>query len=208
MAPTDRTVPATIGQTAGLLLVVSGPSGSGKTTLVRELLGSGEFPLTYSVSATSRSPRPGEENGVHYWFLAREQFLEWVTAGAFLEHAEVHGNLYGTPYQAVADELARGRWVLLEIDVQGQRQVKQKIPEAVTFFIRTPSLEGYEERLRLRASESEASLQRRLADARSQLQAAVEYDFQIVNETIPQALRTLRTLLWGLRAMKGPNHAG
>lgn len=182
----------------GKLIVVSGPSGSGKSTLVRELLSAGDFPIEFSVSATSRTPRAGEIDGKHYRFLRRDQFLEMVGRGEFLEHAEVFGNLYGTPRRPVEKALAEGRWVLLEIDVQGHRQVKNAMPEAVSFFVRTPSLEGYEERLRSRGTETEEAIARRLADVRVELAAAPEYDYQIVNETVPQAVRTLRTLLRGL----------
>lgn len=184
----------------GLLLVVSGPSGGGKSTLVRELVQGGEFPIDYSVSATSRAPRPGEVEGRDYFFLSRDSFAARAAAGEFLEHAEVHGNLYGTPKAAVRAGLANGRWILLEIDVAGQRQVKQVLPEAVSFFIRAPSLEDLEARLRRRRTEDEAAIARRLADARAELAAAATFDFQIVNETVPQAVRTFRTLLKGLVA--------
>lgn len=187
----------------GLLLVVSGPSGSGKSTLVRELLHLREFPIDFSVSATSRSPRPGEQDGVHYRFFTRERFEELRQAGEFLEHAEVHGNLYGTPRGPVAASLAGGHWILLEIDVQGHKQVKAAMPEAVSFFIRTPSEEGYQERLLSRGTDSPEVIARRVADAQEQLRDAPEYDFQIVNESVPQAVRTFRTLLLGLKYERG-----
>lgn len=199
--------PSRAARERGLLLIVSGPSGSGKSTLVRELLRDGEFPITFSISATSRPPRPGETDGVHYHFLAREEFERRVAEGAFLEHAVVHGNLYGTPKAPVEAALDQGRWVLLEIDVQGYRQVKSAMPEAIGFFVRAPAREGYEERLRGRGTESAESIARRLADADRELAHAAEYDFQIVNESVPQAVRALRVLLWGLESQKGLAHA-
>lgn len=184
-------------------MIVSGPSGSGKSTLVREVLSAGEFPISFSVSATSRPPRPGEIDGQHYRFLSREDFQKQISSGMFLEYADVHGNLYGTPRAPVEDLLSHGRWVLLEIDVQGHRQVKSVQPDAVSFFIRAPSTDGYRDRLVQRGTESEEVIARRSADAALELQAAPEYDFQIVNETVPQAVRTLRTLLWGLTVLQG-----
>lgn len=187
----------------GLLLVVSGPSGSGKSTLVQRLMRQAEFPLTFSISATSRGPRVGETNGVEYQFLDRESFEKLRREGHFLEHAEVHGNFYGTPREPVEAHLAAGRWVLLEIDVLGHAQVKRAMPEAISFFIRTPSIEEYEARLRGRGTETEEAIRVRVADVREQLLAATTYDFQIVNESVEQAERTLRTLLVGLAAQKG-----
>lgn len=187
----------------GMLLIVSGPSGSGKTTLVQGLIRSGEFPLEFSVSATSRTPRPGETDGVQYRFVDRQRFEQMKSTGDFLESAQVHGNLYGTLRQPVETALAAGKWMLLEIDCEGHRQVKQKMPDAVSIFVRAPSLEAYEQRLRQRGTETEQNIRRRVDDAKTQLLEAHEYDFQLVNETVPQAGRTLSTLLWGLKALQG-----
>lgn len=187
----------------GLLLIVSGPSGSGKSTLVDELVQSGEFPITFSVSATTRPPRAGEIDGVHYRFFAAEQFEQMRQRQEFLEYAQVHGHWYGTPKSPVEQTLAAGRWMLLEIDIEGHRQVKRFMPQAVSFFIRAPSIEGYEERLKARGTETPQSLQKRVADAKEQLLSAGEYDYQVLNETVPQAVRTFRALLWGIQAMRG-----
>lgn len=157
------------------------------------------MPVQFSVSATSRAPRPGEREAEHYYFLTRHDFEEMREQGKLLEWAQVHGNLYGTPREAVERLLDQGTWVLLDIDIQGHRQVKEAMPEAVSFFVRLPSLQGYEERLRARATESERELSQRLADVRSQLEQAGDYDFQIVNDKVSQAVRTLETLLCGLR---------
>lgn len=183
----------------GLLLVVSGPSGGGKSTLVQRLIDTRSFPITFSVSATSRAPRPGEIPGKDYHFVEREEFLAMRSRGEFLEHAEVHEQFYGTMRQPVVEALHRGDWVLLEIDVQGHRQVKQMMPEAVSFFIRAADLATYEQRLRGRGSESEEQIAVRLNNVRRELACAVEYDFQIFNEDLDQALRTWRTLLVGIR---------
>lgn len=182
----------------GLALVVSGPSGSGKSTIIQELLSLGEFPLEFSVSATSRQPRPEERDGVHYHFLTRDEFLRKKEAGEFLETAVVHGNLYGTLRSTVEEARKNGRWVLLDIDVQGFRQVKSVMPSVTSLFFRLPTVDAYEARLRGRGTESEQELAERLADVREQLSQAACYDFQIVNETVEQAVRTFRTLLWGL----------
>lgn len=163
----------------------------------------GDFPIDFSVSATSRSPRPGEEDGIHYHFYSRERFEELRDSGEFLEHAEVHGNLYGTPRGPVQQSIEKGRWILLEIDVQGHRQVKKAMGDAVSFFIRTPSLEEYQKRLIRRGTESPEVIARRVADATRELRDAPEYDYQIVNESIPQAVATFRTLLHGLKYERG-----
>lgn len=191
----------------GLLLVVSGPSGSGKSTLVQQILKEQEFPIRFSVSATSRAPRPGEVDGQHYRFLANDEFVEQAKRGEFLEYAEVHGHYYGTPRGPVEEILADGGWVLLEIDVQGHRQVKERKPDAVSFFLRTPGMDEYEERLKNRGTETPEVIARRVAQARAELAAAADYDFQVVNETIEQAVRTFRTLLWGVVSQRGTSHA-
>lgn len=188
---------------AGLLLIVSGPSGSGKSTLVKSLVRAAEFPIVFSVSATSRPPRPGEVDGRDYRFVGRERFEELRLAGEFLESAEVHGNLYGTLARPVEAMLADGKWMLLEIDCEGHRQVKARMPDAVSIFVRAPSLEEYERRLIQRGTETPADVARRVADAKAQLLEAPTYDYQLVNESVPQAERTLRTLLLGLKALRG-----
>lgn len=182
----------------GMVLIISGPSGSGKSSLVARLIECGEFPIDFSVSATTRAPRPGEVDGQHYYFLSRERFGALRDQAAFLEYAEVFGNYYGTLREPVVAALSRGRWVLLEIDVQGARQVKGAMPAAVSFFIRTPSWETYEERMRTRGTETTDTISIRLARVVAELSFAAAFDFQIVNESLDQADRTLRTLLHGL----------
>lgn len=184
---------------SGMLMVVSGPSGSGKSTLVHRLLEEKIYPIQFSVSATSRPPRPGEVDSVDYHFVSPEEFETMRQRGELLEYAQVHGNLYGTPRGPVEKAVSAGAWILLEIDVQGYRQVKRILPEAVGFFIRAGSLEAYADRLLHRNTESREQLHVRLENVQAELACATEYEFQIVNDDIEQAIRTWKTLLQGLR---------
>lgn len=203
--PSDR---PTTNAMPGRLLIISGPSGSGKSTVIQAILREGEFPLAFSVSATSRKPRSGEIDGEHYYFLSREEFEKRVGEGAFLEWAEVYGNLYGTLREPVEQALAAGRWVVLDIDSQGHEQVKRLRPDAVSFFLRAPTIQHYEQRLRSRATDAPSAIERRLVEMERELARASRYDFQVVNETLDQAVRTLRTLLRGLTLGKEVSHAG
>jgi guanylate kinase len=175
----------------GPLVIVSGPSGSGKSTLIARLLAGRAWPLRLSVSVTTRSRRPGEQDGVHYHYWNRAQFQEEVQRGGFLEHAEVFGNYYGTLKKEVEPYRSAGAGVLLDIDVNGWRQVKQQCPEAVSIFVRTSGLDVLEQRLRQRGSDSEASIQRRLQGARAELNEAPRYDHQVVNDDLEAALAAL-----------------
>lgn len=174
----------------GLLLVIGGPSGVGKSTLIRTLLD--QVPeVVFSVSATTRAPRPGEVDGEHYHFLDRSEFERRVGEGGFLEHAEVYGHLYGTPWQAIQDDLSTGRVVLLDIDAQGSHQVRARTEEAVHVMILPPDAASLEERLRARATEDEATIQRRLRDGLAQLAQVGLYDYVVVNDHLPTARATL-----------------
>jgi len=168
----------------GRLVVVSGPSGAGKTTVLRQVFACSPVPLVRSVSATTRAPRPGEVDGQSYFFLDPADFQARRARGEFLECFEVfgEGHWYGTPQSAVAAGLKAGKWVLLEIDVQGAMAVVQRYPDAITVFLRPPSLEVLEVRLRGRRTESEEAIQRRLAQARAELGLAGRYGYQVVNE--------------------------
>ncbi|MBY0589307.1 guanylate kinase [bacterium] len=194
MSPAESHLPTR----PGGLIVVSGPSGSGKSTLVHQLLADADFPIRFSVSATSRPPRPGEVEGVDYFFVSADRFEAMRQAGELLESASVHGNLYGTPRGPIEEAIRSGQWILLEIDVQGYRQIKNLLPGAVGFFIRAGSRDTYADRLKQRNTESDEQLQTRLDNVAVELQSASEYDFQIVNDDIQQALRTWKTLLRGL----------
>jgi guanylate kinase len=173
----------------GKLLVVSGPSGAGKTTVLKEVYRRARQPLVASVSATTRPPRAGEQDGVAYHFLTPEEFQRRREAGEFIECFEVFGHKYwyGTLWSEVTPRLAAGKWVVLEIDVQGAAAVLEKFPAANTFFVRLDSLEELERRLRGRGSETPESLARRLETARRELELADRYQFQIINDDLDRA---------------------
>ncbi len=174
------------------LIIVSGPAGSGKSTLIQRVLREAKLPLRLAVSATTRAPREGERDGVNYYFWSRERFETEVAAGAFLEYALVHGqNYYGTPRSEVDGWREKGYVVILDIDVQGAAQVRRVFPEAKSVFIRLPEWEMYEQRMRQRGSETEASIARRLETARKELARVGEYDYVIVNGDLETATREL-----------------
>lgn len=174
----------------GNLFVISGPSGAGKGTLVARLLE--EVPDTWvSVSATTRRPRPGEEEGVSYYFLDREDFLALADEGGFLEWAEYAGNCYGTPLASVQREMTAGKQVILEIEVQGALQVKEKMPEAHLVFIEPPSLEELERRLRGRGTEADDVVRKRMDTALVELSHKMEYDIRLVNDDLDEAVAQL-----------------
>ncbi|QVL52182.1 MAG: guanylate kinase [Cyanobium sp. M30B3] len=176
------------------LSVITGPSGVGKGTLVGRLLA--RHPRIWlSVSATTRAPRPGEVEGESYFFLSREHFERQVAAGGFLEWAEFAGNLYGTPREPVERQLAAGRPVLLEIELEGARQVRRSFPAGFQVMIQPPSLEELERRIRGRGTDAEAAIQRRLERAREELAAAGEFDATLVNGDLELALAQLERLL-------------
>jgi len=168
------------------LIVVSGPSGAGKSTLIRVALDT--IPeLAYSVSATTREPRDGEVEGHDYIFLTREEFERWTDEDRFLEWAEYSGNLYGTPEQKVEESMERGRSVILEIELQGARKVREKRPDAVMVFVRAPSLEETRKRLKGRATEDEKALEARMTTALQEVAARSEFDYEILNAEREQA---------------------
>ncbi|MEY6431280.1 guanylate kinase [Thioalkalicoccus limnaeus] len=179
---------------AGTLFIVSAPSGAGKTSLVKALLRHDQD-LHLAVSCTTRAPRPGELDGVHYHFVDDARFEQMVVDGAFLEHATVFGHRYGTTVAAVRDVLARGRDLLLEIDWQGARQVRARWADAASVFILPPSLATLEDRLRGRNQDSEATIAGRMAQARDELAHYPEYDYLLVNDDFDQTLRGLLAIL-------------
>jgi guanylate kinase len=173
------------------LIILTGPSGSGKSTIIDRLLKESGLPLRLSVSATTRPPRPYEQNGVHYYFWPRDEFEKQRQAGAFLEWATVHGHWYGTLRSEVEDPLNRGIGVLLDIDVQGAAQMRAHYPDCLSFFIRTSSWEEYERRLHKRG-ESPESIARRLAAARRELERSDEFDHVILNDDLNRAVAQVR----------------
>lgn len=178
----------------GLLLVLSGPSGVGKDAVLAEL--EKIYPsVRRCVTVTTRPPRENERNGVDYTFVSAGEFRRRAEEGAFLEYAEVHGYLYGTPRQWVEDQLSKGIDVVLKIDVQGGLNVKQVKPEAILIFLVPPSLEELERRLRSRNSESEESITRRLLNARKELEQILHYDYMIENSSIEHAAEELKAVI-------------
>jgi guanylate kinase len=176
------------------LTVLTGPSGVGKGTVVRAVRST--FPHVWvSVSCTTRFPRPGERNGVEYWFVSRERFAEMVAADELLEHAEFAGNLYGTPREPVLQRLAAGEPTVLEIDLQGARQVRAAMPEARLVFLTPPSWDELERRLTLRATEPQDVIATRLEQARIELAAAQEFDAVVVNDDVTRAAAELVSLI-------------
>ena len=188
------------------LIIVSGPSGSGKSTVISRLLADASLSIRLSVSATTRAPRPGEQHGREYHFWTRDRFEQARSRGEFLEWAEVHGNYYGTLRSEVEPYLRQGQVVLLDIDVQGAQQVRATCPDVVTVFLQAPSLEVLEQRLRSRGTEAEASIQRRLANARVELAHAGEYQYQVINENLEYAVAQLRAIVRG--HLERDKHAG
>ena len=178
----------------GILFIVSAPSGAGKTSLLRELLPRDPH-LALSISHTTRPPRPGEVDGRDYHFVTPERFARMVEEGAFLEHAEVFGNRYGTSEAGVRKQLEAGQDVILEIDWQGARQVRRRFPEAVSIFIVPPSIEALRERLGARGQDDPAVIERRMAEARKELSHYAEYDYLVINDHFDEALETLHGIV-------------
>jgi guanylate kinase len=183
------------GGPASRLVVISGPSGAGKSTVVRELLANCPLPLVLSVSATTRQPRKGETEGEDYYFLTPQQFVARREAGDFLECKEYAGNWYGTLQSQVSTGLAEGKWVLLEIDVEGTLAVLERHPDALTIFVHSGSIEELERRLRARNTESDEALARRLTTARRELAQKGRYRYEVINRDVPQAVREVCEIL-------------
>jgi len=175
---------------SGLLIILSAPSGAGKTSLYRALLERTDG-VVASVSHTTRPPRPGEENGVDYHFVTAEEFDRLVAEGAFLEHARVFDRQYGTSRAAVESERQAGRDVVLEIDWQGARQIRELVPEAVSVFVLPPSREALRERLEDRGQDDAEVIERRMRDAEAEMSHYGEYDYVIINDEFEQALDSL-----------------
>lgn len=177
------------------LVVLAGPAGVGKGTIVREILKS-QLDFRLSVSATTRPPRPGEQDGVHYHFVSKEDFEQLIAQNQLLEYALVHGsNYYGTLLNELTVAEAEDKHLLLEIDLQGARQIKQRIPQALSIFINPPSWEELEARLRGRGTETEQQIQTRLLTARTELASAGEFDHQVTNQDLDRAVSEVISLV-------------
>lgn len=178
----------------GLLILISGPSGTGKGT-VCDLLRKNHPEIFYSISATTRQPRPGEQDGVNYYFYDKEKFRQMIDAGELLEWAEVYGNYYGTPKQKVLDRLNAGEDILLEIDTQGALNVMKAVPEGLFIFLLPPSLEELANRLKGRGTETEESLQRRLGAAVDEIKIAHNYRYVVVNDKVEAAEKAIAGII-------------
>ena len=177
----------------GLKIVLSGPSGSGKGTIVRELIKDEQFLL--SISATTRSPRQGEEEGVHYFFKTREAFEAMIAQNELLEYAEFCGNYYGTPKAFIEESVKNGKDVILEIEVEGAMQIKQIYPEAIFIFVVPPSLTELESRLVGRNTEAREVIDQRLARAKEELALYTQYDYVVVNDRLVEAIDEIKCIV-------------
>jgi guanylate kinase len=192
-----------LGARRGLMLVLSSPSGAGKTTLSRMLLAA-DSAIAMSVSVTTRSPRKGEAEGKDYFFVSASMFHDMARTGAFLEHATVFGNHYGTPKEPVMLALARGQDVLFDIDWQGTQQLRQQAgDDLVSIFVLPPSHDELERRLRARAQDEEAVVAARMARAGGEISHWAEYDYVVVNDSVDSALEKIRTILAAERMKRG-----
>jgi len=182
----------------GTLYIVAAPSGAGKSSIVNAVLAR-DTDIALSISFTSRAARPGERHAQHYHFISADEFKAMIRAGDFFEYAEVHGDWKGTARQSVEPQLNAGKDVLLEIDWQGARQVREKVPDAVSVFILPPSRGALEQRMRARGQDSEEVIQRRLAAAREEMSHYAEFDYVIVNDVFDEAVAQMHAIFTASR---------
>ena len=187
----------------GLMLVLSSPTAAGKSTIARQLLAERELDFTLSVSWTTRERRPSEMDGRHYHFKTRREFERERDGDGLLEWAEVHGNFYGTPSEPVEEALATGRDMLFDVDYQGARQMREKVPDdMVSVFILPPTMRELRERLRRRAEDNEESMRRRLLTARTELTQWSDYDYVVVNDDLERAYEEVRAIVMAERVRR------
>jgi guanylate kinase len=184
-----------------LIYIISAPSGSGKSTLVNELLKK-VSDLEFSISYTTRASRGSETNGRQYYFISRDEFEKMIREGAFLEHAEVFGNYYGTARRFLQQAEEHGRDLLLDIDVQGAKQIQDKLPQATSIFILPPNRKVLEERLRKRSEDTDEVIQRRLDKATSEIENYPRYNYILINDQLEDSIRLLRTIVRGERLLR------
>lgn len=173
----------------GVLLIISGPSGSGKGTIVEKLVS--DFDYSVSVSATTRKPRPNEKEGIHYFFRSVEQFENMIENQELLEHAQFCGNYYGTPITYVESQLEEGKNIILEIEVQGAFQVKEKYNDAVLIFTMPPTLKELRRRLEFRGTEDAKTIDKRIKRAEEELELLPRYDYLVINDTVEEAVKDI-----------------
>ena len=178
----------------GLLLVVSGPSGAGKGTICKALLNKNDQ-IKLSVSATTRKPRNGEVHGVNYFFIEKEEFTKMIENGGFLEYAQIYDNFYGTPKAAIIECLEKGQDVILEIEMQGARQIKEVYPEGVFIFVLPPSLEELKSRIVGRGTETQEEIEKRFSCAFEEINQIVNYDYFIVNEDVEKSVSDVEAII-------------
>lgn len=178
----------------GLLIVISGPSGTGKGTVCKELLNR-EKDMKISISATTRKARTGEKDGINYYFMDKDTFEKQISKDGFLEYAKVYDNYYGTPKKYVIDEIDKGNNVLLEIDIQGALQVKEKYPKGVFIFILPPSMKVLKERIVGRGTESEEDIAKRFESAFKEIDYVKEYDYFVINDKIEEAVEKIKAII-------------
>ena len=178
----------------GKAFIISGPSGVGKSTVLKALF-EGRDDLYFSVSATTRAPRPGEVNGQHYHFISPEQFMQWINEDAFLEYAQYVGNFYGTPMRYVDEAMEAGKDVILDIEVQGAMQVIAKRPDTIRIFIAPPDWNELERRLTMRGTDTPEKIQQRLLRAKVEMKTAMDYDYFVINSTVENAVTELRAII-------------
>lgn len=178
----------------GKAFIISGPSGVGKSTVLKALF-EGRDDLYFSVSATTRAPRPGEVNGQHYHFISPEQFMQWINEDAFLEYAQYVGNFYGTPMRYVDEAMEAGKDVILDIEVQGAMQVIARRPDTIRIFIAPPDWDELERRLTMRGTDTPEKIQQRLLRAKVEMKTAMDYDYFVINSTVENAVTELRAII-------------